>query len=791
MSTPLPYPSAYAPGVPQPPPPPPTGPVSDPTLPSEEPFPEEERARLRARWARPRMDTPRRRRTHVVVALVLILGGLSLAIANGTHPAYQVTQLAPSGSFFSLAMGGNTLYAASANSGSIVLEKSTDRGLTWSMSAVPYSLIASNSSGWTRAAVAVDGSNIMVTATSGQGNGIYPGVPSGGYCATNTSLLLAASNDNGVTWRSQTTQSLGVSVGSLQVGVEGNVVAVAWLGRYSACGMSSAAVDAIASLDGGDHWSAIQNLTPPGGSVSGSQNLEMAESTQGIVLAFEEQSAGGANLLNFWRLDAGGSTSLFHPVYGTLPAPSSWTLQGDSTTSAFLLTPTYLIQLANGGLSGIPFSQLQQDSGSEGALPRVVSIVPSASSGASDSVEVAATLPSGSGVDCWHVDLVSGEISQTCHVSLDSLLLPTGSSYPIVSLLYGSGWWVAVGAASPPEYGGVQTGTAAASPSSVGTSVCLTGCESSQGLVAYYYTESPTLAPSAITGIAALLSLVGLLWFLVARRARRVMHRLDGESPGAPRPEPVSSPPGVATLYRKGLVMWGVVWVPLVLLAYASASGGSDPLFPYLIVGGGILGTFLALPFLWGARKSVQEANGLRTFGSYLVGERWTDRARAFDRSQAAVDFAYASWVGGFLALLALLFAIIFTPYAPVTSGAVTTPQLSVAATILLLIVVAVVVLRALYHGELGAVVGAATAGRRAPARRSREGTARLLRTWTGAALLPWNPFVGLLLGWALQPLTSMSPYVLALVFLPVTLLGMLVLNGGFGKTAWAEAAWE
>jgi hypothetical protein len=736
------------------------------------------------------MVTPRGRATNLAIAVLLILGGLALAVANGSNPDYQVTQLAPSGSFFSLAMGGNIIYAASANSGSILLEKSMDRGLQWTTSSVPYSLIASNTSSWTHAAVAVDGQNVVVTASSGGPQDYYPAtMAETNNCEQISTILLASSADEGATWHSQTFVTPNIGVSSLQVGIDGSSVAVAWLGSTSSCPATNSVVGAVASMDGGKTWSNIQDLTPADGTVSASQNLEMAASTQGIVVAFEEtDTATSSNLLDFWLLDESGSSPYFHSIYGPLPAPSSWTLQGDSDTSAFLLTPTYLIQLGTGGLTGIPFSQLQEDSGNTGSLPRVVSLVPSSTSSGGDSVEVAATMPSGSGVDCWLINLVSGTISQTCHVPLDSFLLPSGESLPIVSLLYGDGWWVAVGAGETPYESSGGGGTVAEpTSSSVGTSVCFTGCGSNEGLVAYYFTQSSSVTTSYLAVIAVLIAGIGVIWLIVvfaARRSMRALARAENKD-ASPAERPSLGTVWVSRLssaYLKGLLCWMIVWIPLFLLAFIPSSLGSDPVLPYAIIAGGVVGAIIAIPFHTRVRTALQ---------SFLSGGSVRPEPLTFDRAHTVAYFAYASWFFAFLMLIAVgILAVSTSSSVAVTSGTTGTPVLSAAAILLVMLVVVVVCLRALYHNSMASALD--------DARRvySQDNSpvqllgGDSLRTKIGAALIPWNPLVGLILGWALQPITTWSPFVMAWIFLPVTLLGMALLGGYFGRTAWASPAW-
>ncbi|HEY6237888.1 MAG TPA: hypothetical protein VIZ68_01720, partial [Thermoplasmata archaeon] len=111
------------------------------------------------------------------MAVALVLGGLTLAIMNDSTPGYHVTSLALSGSFFALAASGDTLYAASDNGGSVLLEESTDRGIDWTASPVPYSAVAGGAP-WDYAAVAVDGTHVILTAATG---GNFAGYPFPGY----------------------------------------------------------------------------------------------------------------------------------------------------------------------------------------------------------------------------------------------------------------------------------------------------------------------------------------------------------------------------------------------------------------------------------------------------------------------------------------------------------------------------------------------------------------------------------------------------------------------------------
>jgi hypothetical protein len=93
--------------------------------------------------------------------------------------------------------------------------------------------------------------------------------------------------------------------------------------------------------------------------------------------------------------------------------------------------------------------------------------------------------------------------------------------------------------------------------------------------------------------------------------------------------------------------------------------------------------------------------------------------------------------------------------------------------------------LRIFYHGGLAAVVRSESGTSSEPSL-ARSDRPAVWRTQLGAALLPLNPLTGLLLGWTLQSVFPWSPYALAWAFLPFTLLGIALLGGSFGLTAWS-----
>ncbi|HZY70806.1 MAG TPA: sialidase family protein [Thermoplasmata archaeon] len=492
-----------------------------------------------------RLDSPRRRIAQALVAATVALAGTALAVVDGMGAPAHVTRLAESGSFYALAASDSTLYAASDNGGSILLERSSNQGVDWAASPVPYSAVAVGVP-WTHAAVAADGDRIVMAASSGGTltAPLYrPGVPYpaalafpvNGTCSTNSTVFVGTSSDGGLSWSSQTLESPDLAVTSLQVSLVGSSAAVAWVGTTYQCGSATTTTEAITSLDGGATWGAPQSLGVPNAAVPPGEALEMAPDSQGIVVAFGVLASNSSQSdLALWRLVRGGAS---FSALGVLPAPTSWTLQGSPSTPSYLLTPTYLIPLTNAPYTALPFDQLQSDAPSIGALPSVVSLVPERSG----VVEIAATTANNLGVDCWQFDTVRLAINEACHVSLVTPLVSAGEVLPIVSLIDGGGWWVAIGASGtgcPPgcvPSGGGPIMNPPAAPTNgpaVGTSVCLAGCSSAQGLDAYSFdgTAARVQGGLAIGGVVLLVA--GGAWLIVvaAARAKRGAR--------APRPRP-------------------------------------------------------------------------------------------------------------------------------------------------------------------------------------------------------------------------------------------------------------
>jgi len=749
----------------------------------------------------PNLRRPRGRATIAFLSVVLILSGITLAVVNGATPGYRATTLAASGSFFALASSGDTIYAASDNGGSILLEESTDRGNDWSANPVPYSAVAGGAP-WNYAAVAVDQGHLILAAATGGYVSQYPYTPAyptasrpvtdAMSCGTNSTILVASSPDGGLTWATATFVLSNLSVTSLQAGIEGGIAAVAWLGETTSCTAQVGAVDSVTSRDGGQTWAGVQAVSTAPDSVPMGEGLEMAPESQGILIGFGLVSAAsGTDLLSLWQLSDTGSGGF--ALTADLPAPASWTLQGDPGTTAYLLTPTYLIPLTAPPYTALPFNELQADGGGIGVLPRVVSLVATGPG----QVEIAATTSDNLGVDCWQIDTIHGGVAQSCHVPIGSWLMPSYSALPIVALLDGGGWWVAIGASGQncnpgcPSGGTVNPPTASSGGASVGTSVCVTGCSSASGLAAYAYAKGASPGPAILGALAWALVGVGFVALLAAAWWGRRRPLVD-PPPASPEARSGEQPTGEAALprslrrtYLAGLGVWVLAWLPLTLVALDPTSGLSPSAVPEAILIGAGLGVLIGFPIHHLIRQRLQATHGV--FEAQLLGEpAGGPKGYAFDRVRATSQLAYVSWFAA-LAVLVLLWMVLAG--APQATGSATAyvgpagPSPTVIA--LVLAVLVFIGLRTLYHLGVERSVFARASSAEPPVLPSRIGREQL-RVWLGAALLPWNPLVGLVLGIGLQSSLSWSPYLLAWAFLPVTLCGIALLSGGLGKTAWS-----
>jgi hypothetical protein len=732
---------------------------------------------------------PRIRSAALAIGVALVLAGVSFAIASDATPGYHTTTLAVSGSFFALAASGSTLYAASDNGGSILLETSTDRGVAWSSNPVPYSAVAGGAP-WDHAAVAVDGGHLILAAATGGPFEFAPfpsspppipaatGLPSG-TCGTNSTLLIASSPDGGFTWMTSSFVTPGWFVTSLQAGIEGDTAAVAWIGETTGCAAPAGTVQAVTSTDGGQSWSSVRTLNVTPSSVTTGEGLEMAPESQGILIGFGLQAADGTTQqLSLWQL-ANDSTLGFQNLT-RLAAPTSWTLQGDPQTSAFLLTPTYLIPLTTAPYTAIPFNQLEQDSAGIGSLPRVVSLVASGVG----SVEVAATTADNLGVDCWQVGWAHLTVTQSCHVPLGSWLTASARALPIVALIDGGGWWAAIGASGGcPGYCSAYGGPAAPSAgSAISTSVCVTGCSSAQGLEAYSYELGAFHGGQALggwaPGIAGLGAVIVLGAVIIPARGRRAAPAPGsmGTSPGGAAAVPFSPMASERGAYLTFLAVWLAVWIPLALLAFGSGAGPVGTVWPVAVLGGGLVGIAVGYPIHRILRARLESSEGIGEAQLFGLAPS-TMPGPGYDDVPATGQYAHASWVAA-VAVSVLLWMSVASGTPASGAGP------STAAWLLLGGLGVFLALRFIYHRGLARLVAAQVA-RSGGERRFDESTGSSLRTGLGAALLPLNPLAGLVLGVGLDAWFPDAPYFLALGFLPVTLLGIALLSGGFGRTVW------
>ncbi|MCI4367256.1 MAG: hypothetical protein L3K08_05855, partial [Thermoplasmata archaeon] len=156
--------------------------------------------------------------------------------------------------------------------------------------------------------------------------------------------------------------------------------------------------------------------------------------------------------------------------------------------------------------------------------------------------------------------------------------------------------------------------------------------------------------------------------------------------------------------------------------------------------------------------------------------------------AQTAI-YAYGSWLS-YAALLGLLFLTFAGGFGenPLESsgGAAQGPGVTAIGGLIALVLIMGVGLRALYHRTLAATASAAR-GDSPPTTRPADWSK--IRTDLGAVLLVWNPLAGLLLGVALPGVFPWGPLAVAEASLPITLLGIALLAGGFGRTLWVPSS--
>ncbi len=728
--------------------------------------------------------TDRRKVWYVGIAVVILIGGIGLSVVAEATPEYTSSLLPDSGSFYALAEAGNTLYAASDNGGSILLERSTDQGGSWTASPVPYSAVAGGAP-WTYAVVAADGSDIIMAASTGSPSEYVSAVPpsdpvnsgvtpelTNGTCSESSTILLAASGNGGASWQSRTFSTPGLVVTSLQANLVGDLAAVAWLAESTACFANNETAQSVTSSDAGASWSTVQAISPADAAIPDGEALEMAPGVGGLDLAFvADPSNGTPPELTIWNF-TGGDGPTFAPML-LLVAPSSWTLQGQPDAGAFLLTPSYLIPLTSGSITALPFDQLASDDSDLGSLPDVVSLV-STSPG---TVVIAATTSNDLGVDCWQVTLATGSVAETCHVPLDSFLGSSSGALPIVALLDGGNFWTAIGASSgggcagPVECGGgTSSGGSSgdvpvAAPSSVGTSVCAAGCTSTAGLVSYSYTMSSAGYQETLTVLGIALAVAGVVGLIVAVWNDR---REGRSAPGADAP---SAEARAARSYRYALVAWAAAWSPLAVLALIPGGSAQTTLFLALIAVGLLGGAAASAPFVTRVRRELASSTGFST-SAWMDGSISAPPGSPLDRMRWTSAFAYASWLAAFGILVVLIADL---------AGAVSADGFTSVGAPIVVLVVSFAVLRILYHHGLARLTAVEMDGNRVGA-----SAAQGFRSAAGAALLPWNPFVGLLIGVAVASGGAGDPFLFAWAFLPVTLLGIALSCGAFGPTLWS-----
>jgi hypothetical protein len=402
----------------------------------------------------------------------------------------------------------------------------------------------------------------------------------------------------------------------------------------------------------------------------------------------------------------------------------------------------------------------------------------------SNSVDVAVTMPQQGGIDCWRINLDSEVVSHSCHVNFQGSLYPVGTSQTVVGLVDGGSWWAALfGESYSPGYGGGVAATTTA-----------TGAYSSSAQTGHAYTyDGASMLLTFLTSLGAILIVLGMVILLVNQRSAQMRRKGPSERKGASdlneseRRLQVMGQKAKRD-YRIALYCWLGAWSPLVLLAFfPTASDMSAILWPALL-GGAAVGAVLVFPFDVRMRRNLpswQRPGLLDSF--FRKGGMWTSFVgtgvsvpeEKVNRMWATSALSRMSWALGFLAGVVMLATI--PQWATISDTQAATPSALVLTLACLL--VAFVLVRVIYHLRLASVT--------VQKEEESGGTAVLskssLRGSLGAALLPWNPLVGALLGLMFQPVLNASPFVFAWAFLVVNVIGVALLLGAFGPTPWTR----
>ncbi len=709
----------------------------------------------------------------VILGVLLVLAGLASALCGGAQ-VFQVNPISPQGEFAGLAAGGGSVYLAEEVNNSFGLLKSTDHGLSWSLLPLPTPKVVTGVS-WGYAALAADQHDVLfVSATT---NSCSRGL--------NTTILIDASDDDGSSWV-VTALELGIQVGSLGASVSNGLAAVEWsahrIAPFSCFESPQDLAQVTVSPDAGNTWGTVQNITPSTGSVLASADIALAASDVGIIAGVEQYAANSSLYQLVLYRYAGGNSPGFEPLPEPAQlAPANWALLGSSSTPGFLLTPASLTPIGQTEGLSIPFPQLQaNDELAFDELPLVSAL------GVVNThvIDVAVTIPDQVGVDCWRINIDTAAVTHSCQVDFQGSLYPTSTTRSVVGLVDGGEWWVALFGAtySPGDGGGVVAGTTA------------TGAYSSAAQTgqAYTYNGASTLLP-LLTELGALLLVVGLAILLIHRRALR-KKKVDPRA-SSPAPDPKDPRQKLRTMlqrarrdYRIVLYCWLGVWSPLLLLVFfPSGTTASMLIWPALLIGASA-GTILTIPFDIRMRRhlaSWQRPGLLDTifhsggFWTSFLGSADLDPDQKVNRTAATGVLLNTSRVVGGLLVLAMLASI---PYV----GFGSSPPLgllSPLAWVLVGLIVVFELLRAVYHMRLATTTVHGESGWE----ETELSTGGRRRGVVGAALLPWNPLVGGLLGLLFQPLLPGGPYVLVWGFLLVNLLAAGLLLGAFGASPWSR----
>ena len=189
---------------------------------------------------------------------------------------------------------------------------------------------------------------------------------------------------------------------------------------------------------------------------------------------------------------------------------------------------------------------------------------------------------------------------------------------------------------NPPYNGVASPAVPVNGPASVGTSVCITGCSSVNGLESYSFTPSsrgdPPVARKLPPWSSAFSGRFGVVGVLLGNRLRSLARRDGirsrlGENRDRAETKARDEKRYLQRTYLRGLTAWVLVWTPLAFLALLPSMSTAVPALPFAVVLGGVLGSILGFVYHHAIRARLAYSHGV-TEGDLLGTPSWTGRIR-------------------------------------------------------------------------------------------------------------------------------------------------------------------